>query len=170
MLSSTRQQTLDHAAFVRRQADSGRRISSFFEIPGASTKIVKIDFSHCCDLGTTADFLHNFLWHLTMNKMAGGTHTKRCQDLFKDHIQPFYRLHDVDSRLPCLRPTMLKKTGGSYKLRCKAGEARRLVQLVPALCHRFLDQGNEVDAAIWRAGLELQAVYTCLSADAWRLP
>ena len=138
-------------------------------MPGASTKIVKIDFLHCCDLGTTADFLGNFLWHVTMNKMAGGTHSQRCQKLFCEHIRPFYQLHDVDSRLPCLRPTMLKKNNGSYKLRCKAGEARRLVQLVPTLCHRFLDAADEVDAVIWRAALNMQDMYHCLARDTWPL-
>ena len=59
-----------------------------------------------------------------------GTHQQRCKD-----------------RIPGLRPTMLKKDGGSYKLRAKGGETvfRELVE-------KYLDGGVPIERAMGHTG------------------
>lgn len=158
-----RMRRLSHGEFIRRQQDDNRWLSTFFELPGVTIDTVKLDFLHIADLGTTCDFFGNFLHFVTFHKMRGGNHAQRCEVFFKQEIQPYYRDNDVESRLPCLRPTMLKKEKGTYKLRAKAGEARALVGLLPRIMHRYLNGAIELERAIGFTGQELVKMYECLS-------
>ena len=158
-----RMRRLSHGEFIRRQQDDNRWLSTFFELPGVTIDTVKLDFLHIADLGTTCDFFGNFLHFVTFHKMRGGNHAQRCEVFFKQEIQPYYRDNDVESRLPCLRPTMLKKEKGTYKLRAKAGEARALVGLLPRMMHRYLSGAIELERAIGFTGQELVKLYECLS-------
>ena len=91
--------------------------STFFDIPHVTVDTIKIDWLHAADLGVITDFLGNFFWYLTMFKVSGGirhgTHQQRCEEFFNTDIKGYYARERIEDRIPCLRPTMLKKDGGS---------------------------------------------------------
>lgn len=159
---------LSHDQFLARQRGlPAPWLSSCFDIPFVTIDSIKIDFLHTADLGCTADFLGNFFWYITFFKVnAGrGSHRDRCNIFFKDHVLPFYQSQDIQDKLPFLRPTMLKKEKGTYKLRAKAGEARALVGVVNQLVRQFLDRSIEVERAMGFTGQSLTQVYDCLHSQ-----
>ena len=143
-------------------------------MPMVSTDTIKIDFLHTADLGTTPDFLANLFYDITMYKIHGpglSKHESRCDEFFKSYILPYYKTNNIDSRLPCLRPSMLKKENNkqTFKLRAKAGEARRLVPLVPYLVHTFFKPDEPYGRMVIAAGESLHQLYACLSHQHWCL-
>ena len=163
-----RRENLDHNQFEQRQTQAGKRVSHFFQIPGASIHTVKVDFLHTCDLGCTADFFGNYLWYITMKRVQGPNHAARCEHLFQTVVLPYYKREGTESRLPCLRPTMLKKEKGTFKLRAKAGEARALVGLIPELSRQYLRQDNAAEALMGYTGEGLTRLYGCLHRAKWQ--
>ena len=152
-----RQESFSQQDFFARQ----RPIGPFFNLPMVSVDTIKIDFLHTADLGTTPDFLANLFYDITMRRMRGpglSKHESRCDEFFKSYIQPYYRTNNIDSRLPCLRPSMLKKENKkTFKLRAKAGEARRLFPWCRTWCTRSLSRMNPMIA--W----SLQLAKVCIN-------
>ena len=112
-----RQECFTQQEFLARQRALNKPISPFFHLPTVSIDTIKVDFLHTADLGTTSDFLGNLFYEISMYRIKGpglSKHEVRCDALFKNYIAPFYKENKVDSRLPCLRPTMLKKENKKY--------------------------------------------------------
>ena len=166
-----RREKLSHADFLQRQADHAKWTSTFFDIPHVTMDTIKIDWLHAADLGVITDFLGNFFWYLTMFKVNGGirhgTHQQRCEDFFNTDIKAYYERERIDDRIPCLRPTMLKKDGGSYKLRAKGGETRGLTGVIRELVEKYLDGGVPLERAMGHTGQQVVKMYACLSRHNW---
>ena len=81
---------------------------------------------------------------------------------FNNDILAYYETHSIESRLPCLRPSMLKKDGGGFKLRAKGGEARSLVGILPTLIEKYLEEGLPLERAMGHTGQQLVKI-VCLS-------
>ena len=167
LAAAWRRENLDQNAFVQRQTRAGKRISHFFQIPGATINTVKVDFLHTCDLGCTADFFGNYLWYITMKRVQGPNHAARCEALYQSALLPYYKRQGTESRLPCLRPTMLKKDKGTFKLRAKAGEARALVGVLPELSRQYLRRNDPTECMMGFTGEGLTRLYGCLHRSTW---
>ena len=145
--------------FLQCQADHAKWTSTFFDIPHVTVDTIKIDWLHAADLGVITDFLGNFFWYLTMFKVNGGmrhgTHQQRCEDFFNTDIKGYYARERIEDRIPCLRPTMMKKDGGSYKLRAKGGETRGLIGIIRELIAKYLDGGVPLERAMGHTGQQV---------------
>ena len=157
--------------FLARQEELEKSLSHFWRIPWTTVETIKIDWLHTCDHGTSADWLANVIWLIVENKMEGRSQLQRCDFFFTQVIQPFYKEHSVQSKMPFLRPSMLKKEkSGCFKLRSKAGECRALIGIIPTLLERFFAEGeDEVQDWIIQGSRALYDTYQCLSADVWNL-
>ena len=166
-----RTENFTQAEFVHRQRELGKPVSPFFHIPTVTVDTIKIDFLHTADLGCTSDYLGNIFYECTMFRVTGCTkHEGRCDIFFQREILPFYKAFDIDSRIPFLRPSMLKKEGKkTFKLRAKAAEARRLVPLLPSILAKYFKEDDPADQLVISAGMGLLEMYTCLSHTEWIL-
>ena len=171
LMAAWRTDKLSHSDFMLRQGSDEKWTSTFFQIPHVDIDSVKIDWLHAADLGCTCDYLGNFFHYLTMNKVNGGqrhgSHQQRVEYFFNNDILAYYETHSIESRLPCLRPSMLKKDGGGFKLRAKGGEARSLVGILPTVIEKYLEEGLPLERAMGHTGQQLVKMYACLSESQW---
>ena len=153
--------------FLIRQHQQDKSLSPLFGCPGFSIACCKIDFLHCSDLGVCSDFIGNVMQYLIDHKIPGPSALERCGHLYRE-IDAFYKANSVEDRMPCLKPSMLKKTAGSPpKLRAKAAEARSLVPFVVLACEKYLDPADQVELTITQAAMQLNTAYSCLSPSLW---
>ena len=103
-------------------------VNPIFGCPGVNQSTFAVDWLHCADLGVGADFLGNlFELALSVPMLPGNNKAERCSALFLE-MRRYYRANGVDSQLPTLTTTMIRKKAGTPpKLRGKAAEIRHLI-------------------------------------------
>ena len=156
--------------FFIRQRQQVKLVSKLFAVPGFGSECCSVDFLHCCDLGITSDWMGTFLFYLQSEKIQGASKLIRRTKLFAD-IDVWYRQHNSEDRLPKLLATMLREQVKgkikSPKPRAKAWEARALVPCVLHLAQKYLDVTKVAELTMLRGCVELQAIYSNLSAGSW---
>jgi hypothetical protein len=161
-------QRLSHDMFYARVIGMGKSMSPLFGAPGVTSEIFLFDWLHAVDQGVCADFLGNILM-MFLEKEEGRSKEVKCQKLFL-RIKEYYTAHQIESRLPTLKLTMMmKKAGSKPKLRAKASEARCLVLFALLRSNEIFSDANPIEFAAKRAAQHLNSCYECLSKDAYSL-
>ena len=131
------------------------------EAPWVKTRIFVMDWLHCADQGSAADFIGNVFYQL-VGHYPGSTKEDRYKNLFQDILQ-HYEANGVEDRLDHLAPTFVESRQG-MKLRCSAAKCRKLVPFVAELTQSLCDMNEPVEQAMAVAAQHLKAVYDCLSS------
>jgi len=158
-----RSEPLSHAECIFRILGSKGRVNPLLTAPWVTTKIFRMDWLHCCDLGVTADFIGNF-FHEVIELFPGASKKERCANLYQE-IFAYYEAEGVQDRFDCLLPTFFEPKDGAYKLRGSAAKIRALVPFCWHLAQEILDIRVPKNAAMRHAAFHLYEVYCALSAD-----
>ena len=158
-----RNQPLSHNECILRIMRSRGKVNPLLTAPWVKTKIFRMDWLHCADLGCTADFIGNF-FHEVLPKFAGASKKERCASLFQE-MQAHYDETGVEDRYDCMLPTFFEPDSGPYKLRGSAAKIRALVPFVWHLAQEILDINVPKEAALRQAAFHLHEVYNALSAS-----
>ena len=157
-----RSEPLSHAECILRIWQSRGKANPLLTAPWVTTKIFRMDWLHCSDLGATADFIGNF-FHEVLELFPGGNKKDRCASLYQE-VLAYYESEGVEDRFDCLLPTFFEPKDAPYKLRGSAAKIRALVPFVWQLAQEILDIREPKHAAMRQAAFHLHEVYCALSA------
>ena len=157
-----RSQPLSHGECVHRILRSRGKVNPLLTAPWVTTKIFRMDWLHCCDLGVAADFIGNF-FHEVVELFPGGNKKERCARL-SDDILAYYVAEDIKDRFDCMLLTFFEPKDGPYKLRGSAAKIRALVPYCWQLAQEILDLSVPKYAAMSQAAFHLNEVYSALSS------
>lgn len=142
-------------------------VTPLFSIPGVTLETFVIDWLHCMDLGMSADFAGNLLYHV-LPSFPGSSMKQQCQALHR-HLQAWYRDNPGwSNKLTTLTPLMIRKKNAkgqftSPKLRASAGEMRSLVPWLLQLAQCTLDDSKPLENMMLAATQHLVSMYQHLS-------
>ena len=139
-----RQQRLSHMDFLLRQRRDGRRISTFFSIPGCLSDTIKRDWLHVADLGVSQDWSGSFLYFIMEAKLPGSSRLDKCASLFA------------------------KGKRKSPKLRAKGGKMMELIDWILEVAEEHLmDRFSLEEDCVLQGCRRLAALYQLLRTENW---
>ena len=149
--------------FLRRQMETGRRISQFFSVFGVFIYLFRVDWLHAVDLGVGADFAGN-VFEALLPKLPGGNKEARCHVL-NDKLQAFYDGRGTEDRLKVLTVKNFKRAskGQNAKLKGSASQVRAAIPFVKELADELVDDSVPAEAAIKIAAKHLTHCYQALA-------
>ncbi len=74
---------LSHSECILKMLRKRGKVNPLLTAPWVKTKIFRMDWLHCSDLGVAADFLGNF-FHEVVDLFPGGTKKDRCASLYQE--------------------------------------------------------------------------------------
>ena len=141
------------AAFHSELKEAGKSCP-LWSVPGVCSKLVMVDWLHCCDLGVAADVMGNVLLEILDAMGTQESKESRMKILWLDILASYQRM-DVkpDMRFPTLKLKSFIQPNKSPKLRGKASHIRGFVPVLDALASKYLQQTD----------IHTQTVKSCLS-------
>ena len=158
-----RSEPLSNAECIFRILNSRGHVNPLLTAPWVNTRIFRMDWLHCADLGITADFIGNF-FHEVLELYPGNKKKERCAHLYGQMLE-HYTEEGIKDRFDCLLPTFFEPKDKPYKLRGSAAKIRALVPFVWQLAQEVLDLSVPKYAAMSQAAFHLNEVYSALSSD-----
>jgi hypothetical protein len=158
-----RSSRLTTEAFLRRQLETGRRISHIFSVFGVEVHLFRVDWLHAVDQGVGADFAGNAIEAL-LPKLPGANQEARCHAL-NDKLQAFYERRGTEDKIKVLKLKTFKRASPlqAAKLKGSAAMIRAAIPFVKELTEELADDSVPVEAAIKVAAKHLMHCYQCLS-------
>jgi hypothetical protein len=158
-----RSSRLTTEAFLRRQLETGRRISPIFSVFGVEVHLFRVDWLHAVDQGVGADFAGNAIEAL-LPKLPGANQEARCHAL-NDKLQAFYERRGTEDKIKVLKLKTFKRASPlqAAKLKGSAAMIRAAIPFVKELTEELADDSVPVEAAIKVAAKHLMHCYQCLS-------
>ena len=148
--------------FLKRQMETGRRISPIFAVFGVKIYLFRVDWLHAVDQGVGADFAGN-VFEALLPKLPGGSKGAKCHAL-NDKLQAFYDRLGVEDRVKVLKKTSFKrKQGQPAKLQGSASQVRAAIPFVKELAEELGDDSVPKEAAIKIAAKHLMHCYQALA-------
>ena len=116
--------------FLKRQMETGRRISPIFSVFGVETYLFRVDWLHSADQGVGADLAGNVFEEL-LPKFPGASKQDKCHAL-NEKLQAWYDKRGTPDRLKCLELKSFKRPskGQAAKLKGSAAEVRAVIPFV----------------------------------------
>ena len=158
-----RSSRLTTEAFLRRQLETGRRISPIFSVFGVEVHLFRVDWLHAVDQGVGADFAGNAIEAL-LPKLPGANQEARCHAL-NEKLQAFYERRGTEDKIKVLKLKTFKRASPlqAAKLKGSAAMIRAAIPFVKELTEELADDSVPVEAAIKVAAKHLMHCYQCLS-------
>ncbi len=158
-----RSSRLTTEAFLRRQMETGRRISPIFSVLGVECYLFRVDWLHAVDQGLGADFAGNAIEAL-LPKVPGATQQAKCHTL-NDKLQAFYERRGTEDKIKVLKLKSFKRATPTQpaKLKGSAAMIRAAIPFVKELAEELADDSVPVEAAIKVAAKHLMHCYQCLA-------
>ncbi len=158
-----RSSRLTTEAFLRRQMETGRRISQFCSVFGVFTYLFRIDWLHAVDQGVGSDFAGN-VFEALLPKIPGNNKKVRCNAL-NDKLQAFYARRGTEDKLKGLTLKHFKrpKKTQNAKLKGSAAQMRAAIPFVKELADELVDDSVPAEAAIKTAAKHLTHCYQALA-------
>jgi len=149
--------------FLKRQMETGRRISPIFSVFGVKVYLFRVDWLHAVDQGVGADFAGN-VFEAFLPKLPGASGETRCHAL-NDKLQAFYDRRGVEDRLKVLKLNHFKRATKNTpaKLKGSAAQVRAAIPFVKEIAEELADDSVPVEAAIKVAANHLMHCYQALA-------
>ena len=149
--------------FLKRQMESGRRISPIFSVFGVETYLFRIDWLHCVDAGVGADFAGN-IFEAMLPKLPGSNKPQRCHAL-NDKLQEFYGRTGTEDKLKNFKLASFSRPSKNQpaKLKGSAAQVRAIIPFVKELVDDLGDSAVAKEAAMQIAAKHLSHCYQCLA-------
>jgi len=148
--------------FLRRQMETGRRISPIFSVFGVFIYLFRVDWLHAVDQGVAPDFAGN-AFEALLPKIPGNNKEVRCNAL-NAKLQAFYARRGTEDKLKCLNPKDFRRIKKQpAKLKGSAAQMRAVVPFVKELADELVDDSVPAEAAIKTAAKHLTHCYQALA-------
>lgn len=149
--------------FLKRQMETGRRISPIFSVAGVETYLFRVDWLHAVDQGVGADLAGN-VFEALLPKLPGTTRLQKCHRL-NEKLQKWYDRHGVQDRLKEFNLNSFKRASPTQpaKLKGSAAEIRAVIPFVRELARELCDMTVPREAAIQNACVHLSHCYQALA-------
>ena len=158
-----RHKRLTTQEFLKRQMETGRRISPLFSVFGVETYLFRVDWLHSVDQGVGADFAGN-VFEAMLPKLPGTNQEARCHAL-NDKIQAFYTRRGTEDKLKGFKHASFKRPSKNQpaKLKGSASQVRAIIPFVKELAEEMGDDRVPQEAAIKIAARHLSHCYQALA-------
>jgi hypothetical protein len=149
--------------FLKRQMESGRRISPIFSVFGVETYLFRVDWLHAVDAGVGADFAGN-VFEALLHKLPGSNKDARCHAL-NEKIQRFYERRGTEDKLKGFKMASFQRPSATQpaKLKGSASQVRALIPFVKELAEELVDDSVPREAAMKIAATHLTHCYQALA-------
>ena len=149
--------------FLKRQMETGRRISPIFTVFGVEVYLFRIDWLHAVDAGVGADFAGNAFESL-LPKLPGDNKKEKCHAL-NDKIQAFYGRRGTEDKITAFNLKTFKRPSKNQpaKLRGSASQVRALIPFVKELADELVDEATPKEFALKIAATHLTHCYQALA-------
>jgi hypothetical protein len=149
--------------FLKRQLETGRRISPIFAVFGVGIHLFRIDWLHCADQGVAADLAGN-VFETLLHKLPGANQEQRCHSL-NAKLQAYYDRIGVEDRIRSfdLKTFKRPKKSVSAKLKGSAAEVRCIVGFLKEIADEVGDPSDPRHTAIQNACKHLSHCYQALA-------
>ena len=149
--------------FLKRQMDTGRRISPIFSVFGVEIYLFRMDWLHAVDQGIGGDFAGN-VFEAMLHKCPGGNIEERCH-FISDMVQKFYERRGTEDQLAEFRHKTFKRPSNNQpaKLKGSAAQVRALIPFLKEFMDELGDDAVPREAAMKTAARHLDHCYQALS-------
>ena len=157
-----RRSRLTTEEFLKRQMESGHRISPIFSVFGVEIYLFRIDWLHAVDQGVGADFAGN-LFEGMLHKLPGRNQDARCHAL-NGKAQAFYERRGTLDRIKVIKHTTFKrKHAQPAKLKGSAAEVRAIIPFLVEFAEEVGDAQVPREHAMQMAAKHLAHCYQALA-------
>ena len=149
--------------FLKRQMETGRRISPIFSVFGVETYLFRVDWLHSVDAGVVADFAGN-VFEAFLPKFEGTNKKARVKAL-NGKIQAFYERRGTEDKLKDFDFASFKRPSRNQpcNLKGSASQVRALIAFVKELADELGDDAVPKEATIKSAATHLTHCYQALA-------
>ena len=149
--------------FIKRQMETGRRISPILFVFGVETYLFRVDWLHSCDQGVGADLAGN-IFEALLPKLPGRNKEERCHSL-NEKLQAWYERVGCDDRIKGLQEKFFKRPSKTQppKLKGSAAQVRAIIPFVQELADEHCDATVPLEAAMQTACKHLGHCYQALA-------
>jgi len=149
--------------FLKRQMETGRRISPIFSVYGVEAYLFRVDWLHAVDQGVGADLAGNVFEEL-LPKLPGASKLEKCHAL-NEELQTWYDSMGTPDRLKCLQLKCFKRPKKTQpaKLKGSAAEIRQVMPFVKQMAKKLADPTQPREATMVQCCTHLCHCYQSLS-------